>query len=110
MPRVFARLGLDQPEDNLDNRFVSKTVVPMVRAEKRRRQLILATHNANIPVLGDAEQIIAIDADGEAERGRIRLEPDHMGSIDSPNVAVEVREILEGGRAAFEDRRVRYGF
>lgn len=103
-------LVLDQPEDNLDNRFVSKTVVPMVRAEKRRRQLIFATHNANIPVLGDAEQIIAIDADGEAERGRIRLEPDHMGSIDSPKVAVEVREILEGGRAAFEDRRVRYGF
>lgn len=103
-------LVLDQPEDNLDNRFVSKTVVPMVRAEKRRRQLIFATHNANIPVLGDAEQIIAIDADGEAERGRIRLEPDHMGSIDSPKVAVEVREVLEGGRAAFEDRRVRYGF
>lgn len=103
-------LVLDQPEDNLDNRFVSKTVVPMVRDEKRRRQLIFATHNANIPVLGDAEQIIAIDADGEAERGRIRLESDHMGSIDSPKVAIEVREVLEGGRAAFEDRRVRYGF
>jgi len=103
-------LVLDQPEDNLDNRFVSKTVVPKVRAEKRRRQLVFATHNANIPVLGDAEQIIAIDADGEAERGRIRLEPEHMGSIDSSKIAVEVREVLEGGRAAFEDRRVRYGF
>ncbi|WP_374472708.1 TrlF family AAA-like ATPase [Arenimonas sp.] len=103
-------LILDQPEDNLDNRFVSKTVVPMVRNEKRRRQLIFATHNANIPVLGDAEQIVAIDADGEAERGRIRLESDHMGSIDVAKVAVEVKELLEGGREAFEDRRVRYGF
>ncbi|MGU7816972.1 TrlF family AAA-like ATPase [Burkholderia sp. AW49-1] len=103
-------LILDQPEDNLDNRFVSKAVVPRVRDEKRRRQLIFATHNANIPVLGDAEQIIAIDADGEAERGRIRLEPDYMGSIDSLPIATQLREILEGGRAAFEDRRVRYGF
>jgi len=103
-------LVLDQPEDNLDNRFVSKSVVPTVRTEKGRRQLIFATHNANIPVLGDAEQIIAIDADGEADHGRIRLEPDHMGSIDSPRIATEVKEILEGGHAAFEDRRVRYGF
>lgn len=103
-------LVLDQPEDNLDNRFVSKTVVPMVRGEKGRRQLVFATHNANIPVLGDAEQIIAIDADGEAEGGRIRLESDRMGSIDSPMIANEVKEVLEGGRAAFEDRRVRYGF
>ena len=89
---------------------MSKSVVPKVRAEKRRRQLIFATHNANLPVLGDAEQIITIDADGEAERGRIRLEHDHMGSIDSPKVAIEVREVLERGRAAFEDRRARYGF
>lgn len=54
-------------------------------------------------MLGDVERIVAIDADGEAERGRIRLDPDHMGSIHSPKVAIEVRELLEGGQAAFED-------
>ncbi|MGV6492276.1 TrlF family AAA-like ATPase [Stenotrophomonas rhizophila] len=105
-----APLILDQPEDNLDNRFVTKSVVPMVRREKARRQLIFATHNANIPVLGDAEQIIAIDADGEAERGRILVQLDRIGSIDSQGVASEVRDLLEGGPAAFEDRRARYGF
>ena len=105
-----APLILDQPEDNLDNRFVTKSVVPMVRREKARRQLIFATHNANIPVLGDAEQIIAIDADGEAERGRILVQRDRIGSIDSQTVASEVRDLLEGGYAAFEDRRARYGF
>ena len=51
-------LIIDQPEDDLDNRFITEGVVPKMREEKRRRQFIFSTHNANIPVLGDVDQIV----------------------------------------------------
>lgn len=105
-----APLVLDQPEDNLDNRFISEGVVPKIRGEKRRRQFVFSTHNANIPVLGDAEQIIAIRAVGESGDGHADLSSDHMGAIDRPKVAALVEEILEGGKEAFQKRRMKYGF
>src|SRR5690606_26075042 len=57
-----APLVVDQPEDDLDNRFITESVVPIMREEKRRRQFVFATHNANIPVLGDAELIVGLAA------------------------------------------------
>lgn len=105
-----APLVLDQPEDNLDNRFISEGVVPKIRSEKRRRQFIFSTHNANIPVLGDAEQIIAVRAVGESGDGHADLSSDHMGAIDKPMVASLVEEVLEGGKEAFQKRRMKYGF
>lgn len=103
-------LVVDQPEDNLDNRFISEGVVPKIRAEKRRRQFIFSTHNANIPVLGDAELILGIRAVGEAEGGRAEVPPENMGAIDKATVAELVEEILEGGKDAFLTRRLKYGF
>lgn len=103
-------LVLDQPEDNLDNRFISEGVVPRIRSEKRRRQFIFSTHNANIPVLGDAELILAMRAVGEAGDGHAYIPAAHMGAIDKETVAVLVEEILEGGREAFQTRRLKYGF
>jgi hypothetical protein len=105
-----APLVLDQPEDNLDNRFISEGIVPKIRAEKRRRQFIFSTHNANIPVLGDAELIIGMRAVGEAGEGHADVPPENMGSIDRPSVAVLVEEILEGGKDAFLIRHRKYGF
>lgn len=105
-----APLVVDQPEDDLDNRFISDGVVPRMREEKRRRQFIFATHNANIPVLGDADLIAGLSASGEAEQGKARLPKEHMGSIDSSSVREMVEEILEGGKDAFEMRRLKYGF
>ncbi len=105
-----APLIVDQPEDDLDNRFITEGVVPRMRDEKQRRQFVFSTHNANIPVLGDAELIVGLSASGEAERGRARIAPDHMGSIDSRPVRELVEEILEGGKEAFEMRRRKYGF
>lgn len=105
-----APLVVDQPEDDLDNRFITEGVVPKMREEKRRRQFIFATHNANIPVLGDAELIAALAASGEAGRGHAQIPPDCEGSIDSTKVRELVEEILEGGREAFEMRRLKYGF
>ena len=105
-----APLIVDQPEDDLDNRFITEGVVPRMREEKRRRQFIFSTHNANIPVLGDAELILGLTALGEAEGGNARIDPDHMGSIDARPVREMVEEILEGGKDAFETRRLKYGF
>ena len=105
-----APLVVDQPEDDLDNRFITESVVPIMRQEKRRRQFVFSTHNANIPVLGDAELILGLAATGEARKGQARIAPRHMASIDSRPVRELVEEILEGGRAAFEMRRSKYGF
>jgi hypothetical protein len=105
-----APLLVDQPEDDLDNRFITDGVVPKMREEKRRRQFIFATHNANIPVLGDAELILGLSPAGEAELGRAKINPEHMGSIDAGPVRELVEEVLEGGREAFEMRRLKYGF
>jgi predicted metal-dependent phosphoesterase TrpH/energy-coupling factor transporter ATP-binding protein EcfA2 len=105
-----APLVVDQPEDDLDNRFITDSIVPRMRDEKRRRQFVFATHNANIPALGDAEQIIGLTARGDASRGRGGLSQKHMGSIDTPVVRELVEELLEGGRRAFEQRRRKYGF
>jgi len=105
-----APLVVDQPEDDLDNRFISYGIVPKMREEKRRRQFIFATHNANIPVLGDAELIVGLTAYGEAGQGKAKLSPEYMGSIDTRNVRELVEEVLEGGKDAFEMRRLKYGF
>lgn len=105
-----APLVIDQPEDDLDNRFITESVVPRMREEKRNRQFVFSTHNANIPVLGDAEMILGMTATGEAAEGRGRVPTKHMGSIDAPEVRRVVEELLEGGRDAFERRRRRYGF
>jgi predicted ATPase len=103
-------LVIDQPEDDLDNRFIAESVIPTLRREKRRRQFLFATHNANLPVLGDAELIVALEASGDAASGTAQIQDDHLGSIDLPSVKLQVEQILEGGKQAFETRRAKYGF
>lgn len=105
-----APLVVDQPEDDLDNRFITDSVVPTMREEKRRRQFVFATHNANIPVLGDAELILGLKATGEAGQGRAEIPVQYMASIDAASVRELVEEVLEGGKTAFETRRLKYGF
>lgn len=100
-------LLVDQPEDDLDNRFIYDDIVKRLRKAKPKRQFLIATHNANIPVLGDAEQIVALDArefDGPPVKSFIRAQ----GSIDSAQVREAAEEILEGGHDAFELRQAKY--
>ncbi|MBN2002872.1 MAG: AAA family ATPase [Anaerolineae bacterium] len=97
-----APLVIDQPEDDLDNEFIYREIVQTLRREKERRQFIIATHNANIPVSGDAELILAMQAD--QEHGWI----EHSGSIDDPAMRKPVEDILEGGKEAFEFRQKKY--
>lgn len=99
-------LVLDQPEDDLDNHFIYSGVVRKMRELKNKRQLVVGTHNANIPVLGDAEQIVCLDADGK--RGRVLTAG--TGSIDNSVVRNHVEKILEGGKEAFAKRSFLYGF
>jgi hypothetical protein len=94
-------LLIDQPEDNLDNAFIYETVVRNIAEVKNGRQLIFVTHNPNIPVLGDAERVFVTESDGQ--RGRVRV----AGNVDE--VKTEIEQILEGGAAAFLERKRRYG-
>lgn len=101
-----APLIVDQPEDDLDNRFIVGSIVRRMRDGKQQRQFIFSTHNANIPVLGDAELVLGLNLrDGAAE-----IPQEHRGSIDTPSVRELLEEILEGGKDAFEIRRRKYGF
>jgi len=98
-----APLIVDQPEDNLDSEFIYKTLVPVIRAAKERRQVIVVTHNANIAVLGDAELILALKATNDKASVVSR------GSIDYPPTCELACAILEGAREAFDRRAQVYG-
>lgn len=104
LPLLLARrdspLLIDQPEDNLDNHFIYETVVESIRRLKKRRQMIFVTHNANIPVLADADFVVVLNSDGQ--RGMI----EKSGSLDE--CREQIIDLLEGGREAFELRRQRY--
>jgi ABC-type bacteriocin/lantibiotic exporter with double-glycine peptidase domain len=77
LPLLMARrdtpLIIDQPEDNLDNHFIYESVVEAIRRIKARRQMIFVTHNANIPVLGEAEMVIVLDSEGKWAVSRRRV-------------------------------------
>ena len=93
-------LLVDQPEDNLDNRFIYDTVVESLRRVKTSRQLVLITHNPNIPVLGDAAGVFVLTSDG-ARAGLL-----NHGDVDT--CRNEIINLLEGGEEAFAQRRERY--
>lgn len=99
-------LLMDQPEDNLDNAFIAERIVTELRDAKTSRQFLFATHNANIPVFGDAEWIGVFTA--AENQGCLGLEA--QGSIDVPVIRDQVASILEGGRDAFIQRKEKYEF
>ncbi len=105
LPLLLARtrnpLVIDQPEDNLDNHFIYETVVESIQRLKKKRQMIFITHNANIPVLAEADLVIVMNSDGKI--GYI----EKSGSVD--DCREQIVDLLEGGREAFELRRKRYG-
>lgn len=95
-------LLFDQPEDDLDNSFVFKSLVATVRQLKCERQLIFVTHNANIPVLGEAERIVVMSMKGPRSAA-----PALTGSVDGRKQ--EILNLLEGGAEAFAKRERYYG-
>lgn len=91
----------DQPEDDLDNAFIVDELEPIFRKIKKHRQVIIVTHNANLVVNSDSEQIIIASNDDEELSYR-------SGSLECPEIRKEVCRILEGGATAFKKREMRY--
>lgn len=95
---------IDQPEDELDSDFIYNQLVPLLRRVKHKRQIILATHNANIPVNGDCELLYALNT--EMGKGILKAE----GGLEKPHVKEAVLDIMEGSREAFRRRQEKYSF
>ncbi|NIY71911.1 AAA family ATPase [Marivivens donghaensis] len=92
---------LDQPEDHLDNAFVVNTLVRSIKARSHSAQTIVATHNPNIPVIGEAVTVKSMESDGR------RCFVESAGAVFSPAIVSSITSIMEGGREAF-DLRARF--
>jgi len=113
---------IDQPEDNLDNRTITKDLVKFIREKSTSRQIIIVTHNANLVVLTDSENVMVANQDAqlvendshrfEYINGALECDFDIEGSIkfNSKGIRNHVCEILEGGIDAFSQREKKYGF
>lgn len=97
-------LVIDQPEDNLDNKSVYEILVTFLKKAKKRRQIIMVTHNPNLAVVADAEQIIHVSID-KKNRNDFDF---YSGSIENPEINKRVVDILEGTLPAFDNRRLKY--
>jgi ABC-type lipoprotein export system ATPase subunit len=96
-------LFVDQPEENLDNKYIYEELVGALREAKKNRQVIIATNNANLVVNTDAEQVIA----AEFENNVISYK---LGSLENPQMRDFIIPVLEGGEDAFKKRERKYGF
>ena len=116
---------IDQPEDNLDNRSVTKDLVSYLKMKKIERQIILVTHNANIVVNADAENVIVANQKGQNDQetntpyqfdyinGAIEntfKDSKEQDLLKSMGIREHITEILEGGETAFKNRERKYGF
>ncbi|MGL4986028.1 MAG: TrlF family AAA-like ATPase [Treponemataceae bacterium] len=116
---------IDQPEDSLDNRAIYKELVQYLKKKKLERQIILVTHNANIVVSADAEQVIVANQHGKDSENNNRMKFQYISGglentkqknknekiiLESQGIREHVCEILEGGKDAFTEREQKYGF
>lgn len=105
LDRQDTPLVIDQPEDNLDNKSVYEILVTFIKQAKRRRQIILVTHNPNLAVVADAEQIIHVSLDKKNGKHDFDF---FSGAIEDPRINQTVVDILEGTLPAFDNRRLKY--
>ncbi len=98
----YSIIIIDQPEDDLDNETIHRMIVEPLCEHKGNTQFIVATHNPNIPVLADAEQVIDCH---ESEKGQYEQ---HHGSLDKPSTKNAIITIMEGGEEAFKRRHEIY--
>ena len=96
-------LLIDQPEEHLDNRYIFEELTPAIKEAKKRRQIIIATHNANLVVNTDAEQIFI----AESKSSRLTYRATTLEDLGTRD---EVKTILEGGDEAFKKREEKYGY
>ena len=116
---------IDQPEDSLDNRAIYNELVQYLRTKKKQRQVILVTHNPNVVVSADAENVIVANQNGKNSLNKDYIKFQYINGalentkvkdsnnriiLESQGIREHVCEILEGGREAFENREKKYGF
>ena len=117
---------IDQPEDNLDNRAIYSDLVRYIRKKKKDRQIILVTHNPNIVVGADSEEVIIANQNGKnapnengikfqylcgsLENSKERMSDETIPMLERCGVREHVCDILEGGENAFKERENKYGF
>jgi predicted ATPase len=94
-------LLLDQPEENLDNETVRNLLIPALRSAIARRQVVAVTHNPNLAIVGDADQLIA----ATYANGSFRYT---AGSLARQNIGSRTIDVLEGTREAFDNRERKY--
>jgi len=97
-------LVIDQPEENLDNQTIYELLVPCIKEAKQRRQIFIVTHNPNLAVVCDAEQIICADLD---KKGNYRMNY-LSGAIENPIINNAIVDVLEGTMPAFDNRDSKY--
>lgn len=97
-------LILDQPEDNLDNNSVAKILVKFIRKAKKTRQIIMVTHNPNLAVVADAEQVIKMDIEKD-NKNKVNFK---SGAIENPEINQCIVDVLEGTYKAFHNRDQKY--
>jgi hypothetical protein len=97
-------LIIDQPEDNLDNHSVATILVPFIKAAKKKRQIIMVTHNPNLAVVSDAEQVIYVSLD---KKNNYQFSA-QSGSIENKTINEKIVEVLEGAMPAFNTRKRKY--
>lgn len=100
-------LIIDQPEDDIDNRAIEK-IIKNLWNSKKKRQIIISSHNANLVVNGDSELVVCCDYNETSDqtKGYIKYE----GSIDSKDIRDEIVSVMEGGERAFKLRKEKFGF
>ena len=107
LPILLADRGdvliIDQPEDHLDNAFIAETLVPGLLRRSPSDQVILSSHNANIPVLGEADMVVVMGSDGR--RGFVA----QAGKLEATKTVDAITRVMEGGRTAFARRASFYG-
>lgn len=115
---------IDQPEDNLDNRTIYELLCRMIKEKKKERQIIIVSHNANLVVATDTENIIVANQEGQTsqdEEGKYRFEyvngslehtmpqnNDSKSILRKQGIKEHVCDILEGGNQAFKQRERKY--
>ena len=113
---------IDQPEDDLDNRSIFDELIPFIRRKKVDRQIIIVTHNANVVLGGDAEEVIVANQHGnnapnshfkfEYRSGSIEddepVSADASDTLGRQGIQQHICDILEGGEKAFDLRKNKY--
>jgi predicted ATPase len=97
-------LIIDQPEENLDNQTVYDILVPCLREARKKRQVIIVTHNPNLAIVCDADQIVHCSID-KTKKNRVKYV---SGAIENPTINHLTIDVLEGTRPAFDHRDSKY--